>query len=209
MKLLTSVFLAVLLSVPAFASSRVWTATNGKTTEAELIGKTSTTVRLKRSIDDVVLEVPIASLSTEDKTVVAEYQSEGTANVSDLETVLKGNVARMTKAEIELAITNQKAGTTPRYKVSQVEYIGLLGNPSDAKHSGAWAFLRATKLNASVKSMRDQVAALPQTAETRTLIGRVLDPALVSISVGLKNPSGVTQQNIADLARLHAALSVK
>lgn len=63
-------FLALIITGSAIAESRVWTSTNGRTVEAELVGQTATNVQLKRNLDDVVLDVAIASLSVDDQKFV-------------------------------------------------------------------------------------------------------------------------------------------
>ncbi|MDF3058045.1 MAG: y domain 1 [Rariglobus sp.] len=76
MKTLTTILLAVLLCGSAFAESRVWTSTNGSKVEAELVGQTATHVQLKRDLDDLILDVPIASLSDRDRDFIAAQKSK-------------------------------------------------------------------------------------------------------------------------------------
>ena len=69
MKNFILLFLGI-FSIELSAAPRTWTASDGRTLDAELVARTADTVTLKRETDSKEFSLPIASLSKEDQAFI-------------------------------------------------------------------------------------------------------------------------------------------
>jgi SLA1 homology domain 1, SHD1 len=113
MKNLLALLLAAMLCGSALAQSRVWTSTNGKTVEAELVGQSATHVQLKRLLDGVVLDVPITSLSAEDVAILAPAKPLPAAGPSPLDDVVAPSIYAWRELWYRIAPAGTKPGVPP------------------------------------------------------------------------------------------------
>lgn len=114
----------------------------------------------------------------------------GSALAATFQETKQAVVASLSTGKIEVRAVDRSKGTAPRFNLTPIEYIAALGDAGSKLHLQVWTSLQTC-----------DVAALPTTAETKTLLSRDLDPALAALEAVQKNPAGRTHAHVEALEK--------
>lgn len=102
MKRILVAFAACMITAMATAESRTWTGVDGRTLDAELVGRTETTLTLKRAGDGKSFELPLEKFSEEDRAWVkaSPLPIQKTVDAAKLKVLTDATPAMSTQAPL-------------------------------------------------------------------------------------------------------------
>lgn len=102
MKRTVMAFAVCMIAAAVMAEPRTWTSLDGRTLDAELVGRTETTLKLKRAGDGKVFELPLDKFSEEDRAWVkaSAVPIQKTVDAAKLKALTEATPAMKTQAPL-------------------------------------------------------------------------------------------------------------
>lgn len=206
MRNIAIILCALSVTATAIAESRIWTSTNGHTVEADYVSQTATNVKLKRLLDDAVLDVPISSLSKADQQFLTSLKSapipapKASSAGSKDDFIITKNKALISLARqnVELSLTDR---ADQRFNISMIDLMKHAGDRTSPWHGPAFKTARQSPaLLQALTKIRTDFENLPRQTDADAFLSQSLDPVIK----GMTSPRSDTL--IDDFARLHKAL---